>query len=41
MALNVTFNTSFDNMQNWEGIQGKAGEIKCTEAYKTNDEASR
>jgi hypothetical protein len=33
MALNIGLDASFDNMPNWEGIQGKTEEV-----YVTQDE---
>jgi hypothetical protein len=40
MALNFGLGASFDNMQDWEGILEKAGEVNSTKAYITNDETS-
>jgi hypothetical protein len=38
MALKVSLNVSFDNMQNWKGMQEKVEECKRTKAYITDDE---
>jgi hypothetical protein len=40
MALNVGFDVSFGNMQDWKGIREKAGEVNSAEGYIANDEAS-
>jgi hypothetical protein len=37
MALNVGLRVSFDNMYDWNGIRGKAGEIENTNVCITND----
>lgn len=36
MALKVDLDVSFNNMNDCKGIQEKAWEINCTEAYSTN-----
>jgi hypothetical protein len=38
--LHTDINISFDNMQEWRGIQEKVVEVNSTEAYTTIDENS-
>jgi hypothetical protein len=38
MAINVIFDASFGNKQEWERIWQKAGEVNNTKAYVTNND---
>jgi hypothetical protein len=40
MALNVGLDTSFNNMQDWKGIQKIRGECNDVKVYITNDDTS-
>jgi hypothetical protein len=40
MASSVGLDVSFDNLQDWKGVQEKAGEVNSKKAYVTNDEFS-
>jgi hypothetical protein len=41
MIVNIVFDVSVDNIEDWRGIRGKAVEVNSTRAYVTIDETAR
>jgi hypothetical protein len=37
MVLNVSLDTSFNNMHKWKGIWERAGEVKSMKVYTSTD----